>query len=57
MIKCPICKSQMVWQSDWDFEDVGREGSGVESLHICSNDNCKSEFRYVTENKEVKDNV
>lgn len=48
MFRCPACNSEMIWNSDFDFQDVGRDGDGVESVHVCSNQNCESEFFHVT---------
>lgn len=49
MMKCPACNSEMIWQSDADFEDLGREdeGNGVVSFYHCSNESCDSEFTHV----------
>lgn len=40
MMKCPHCTSQLHWNSDFDYEDYGREGSGVIGSYSCSNISC-----------------
>ena len=34
-MKCPICGNEMIWQSDFDFEDYGLEGDGIVQNHHC----------------------
>ncbi|WP_167514925.1 hypothetical protein [Bacillus wiedmannii] len=51
-VRCPApkCENKMVWQSDFDFEDMGREGKGIVSIYICSE--CESELNLVQKEKE-----
>lgn len=32
---CSICGNELVWQCDYDFEDLGREGEGIVSVWNC----------------------
>ena len=32
---CPNCKTQMIWNSDIDFEDQGLEGQGIITFYSC----------------------
>jgi hypothetical protein len=44
-----ICNNKMIWQNDFDFEDLNREGTGIVSRYICTE--CDSEFDHVQEEK------
>lgn len=34
-MQCPHCGEQMIWDSDADFEDLGREGRGIVTMYHC----------------------
>ena len=55
-MNCPACGSKMIWNSDFDYEEVygEGEGKGVVSYHSCSNDDCQSEFTHIQKVKEEK---
>jgi len=38
---CWHCHSEMIWGSDFDFEDYGIEGDGIVSTFSCSNPECE----------------
>lgn len=38
------CTKSVVWQSDFNFEDMGYEGEGI--VHICHCTNCGAEIEY-----------
>lgn len=40
----------MVWDSDFNLEDMGYEGEGV--VHICHCCNCGAEIEYVVRDAE-----
>lgn len=42
MYKCPECQKDMIWQNDFDSEDVGREEPGIVSFWSC--DDCHIEL-------------
>lgn len=44
MYQCIICKGQLIWQNDFDFEDYGVDGEGVVSVFQCSNMDCQTEI-------------
>lgn len=45
MYQCFHCLQNTVcWDSDFDFEDFGREGEGI--VHICHCANCGAEIEY-----------
>lgn len=38
MKECVNCgKKSLMWQSDFDFEELGYEGEGIVSFYTCSN--------------------
>lgn len=39
-MNCWHCKSEMIWGSDFSFEDYNEEGEGIYSSFTCSNDEC-----------------
>ena len=52
-IICPYCGDSMVWQSDFNYDEVfGGEGEGVVSYYHCDNCGCDAEFSLRTDNKE-----
>ena len=48
-IICPYCGDTMVWQSDFNYDEVFAEGDGVVSYYHCG---CDAEFSLRTDNKE-----
>ena len=32
---CPSCKAELIWNNDYSFEEVGREGDGVCGCYTC----------------------
>ena len=38
------CTKGVIWDSDFDFEDVGYEGEGI--VHFCHCTNCGAEIEY-----------
>ncbi len=43
-MKCPFCNNEMIWGSDYKYDDVYGEGEGIISQYSCSNCNCMAEF-------------
>ena len=44
MVSCYNCETEMIWQSDFDFEDFGYEGEGIISCFICPKCETYAEF-------------
>lgn len=45
MYECFHCgKKAVIWDSDFSFEDYGREGEGI--IHVCHCTNCGAEITY-----------
>lgn len=38
-MKCWFCGHELIWQSDFDFEDYGYEGEGIVAVLSCSHCN------------------
>ena len=45
MIKCLYCNNTLVWNCDYDAEDLGYCFEGIASVHSCSN--CEAMFELV----------
>lgn len=54
--KCFLCGGQVIWQSDFDFEDYGYEGEGIVQNYTCSK--CGAEYevrnRFETEDESLE---
>lgn len=45
MYECFHCGARaVIWDNDFSFEDVGREGEGI--VHMCHCTNCGAEIEY-----------
>ena len=33
---CPACGGQLIWQSDFAFEDCGYDGDGIVTMYVCA---------------------
>lgn len=44
MASCFHCEGDVCWDSDFNFEDFGREGEGI--VHVCHCVNCGAEILY-----------
>ena len=45
MYQCFHCGAiSVVWNADFDFDDMGYEGTGI--VHICHCSNCGAEIEY-----------
>lgn len=44
MYKCFICNGELIWMSDFDYEDIFGEGEGIVSYYHCNNCNADIEF-------------
>lgn len=50
--RCYMCGSEVIWQSDFSFEDYGIEGEGLISNWYCSY--CKSDIQIITREDEIE---
>lgn len=44
MGKCFVCGHEVMWQSDFNYDEVHSEGEGVVSYYTCSNPDCNAEY-------------
>ena len=45
MFECFHCLSKsVIWDCDYDFEDMGYDGQGI--VHVCHCTNCGAEIEY-----------
>lgn len=51
MGKCPLCGGELIWNSDFTFEDYALEGEGIVSVWMCAECRALGEF-YVSEEGE-----
>lgn len=51
---CWFCGGRMIWQSDFDFEDYGREGDGIVAVLLCTECGAVAEFYTNEEEEEEK---
>ena len=42
-IICSLCKKELIWNNDFDYEDYGREGGGIVGVYSCVNNKCSVE--------------
>lgn len=55
MYKCfHCCTESVVWDSDFDFADLGYEGTGV--VHFCHCTNCGAEIEYRVDCSDTQSN-
>lgn len=55
MYECFNCLAKsVVWECDYDFEDLGYEGNGI--VHICKCTNCGAEIEYRVPFDEEEEN-
>lgn len=48
---CPYCGGEMIWQSDFNYDEVYGEGEGIVSFATCSNCGADAEFSKKEEEK------
>ena len=56
MAKCFTCQTDLIWQNDYDTEDVGQEDSEylIVSMYQCPNEECEAWYEvYHTKEKEI----
>lgn len=44
-MNCWYCGSQLIWQNDFNYDEVFGEGEGVVTYLKCLNDDCGSEIQ------------
>ena len=49
---CYFCGAELIWQNDWNFEEVYGDGEGIVSYYYCFNCGCDAEFSLRTDKEE-----
>ena len=39
-IICSFCRKRLLWNSEFDYEDYGLEGTGIVGSYSCKNKKC-----------------
>lgn len=47
-MKCYRCGAELIWNSDFTYEDYGLDGEGIVSVLTCSDDNCNTDVEVYT---------
>lgn len=55
MTQCWFCSTEMIWQSDFSFEDYGFDGEGMVAVLSCPKCGCTAEFS-LSDEEESFDN-
>ena len=55
-MNCWYCKSKLIWNSDYDLEDVFEGGEGIMTVLTCSNDDCGAFYECTVNHQEGKFN-
>ena len=42
-IICPVCRANLLWGGDNDYDDYGIDGEGIVSNYTCVNKECEAE--------------
>ena len=42
-IICSLCKEELLWNNDFDYEDYGIDEDGIVSFYDCKNKKCNVE--------------
>ena len=51
-IICPYCGCNMIWQSDFNYDEVFGEGAGIVSYYHCGSCSCDAEFSLRNDEEE-----
>lgn len=51
-MNCWFCGEQMVWLSDWNYDEIHGEGEGIVTILACSKCGADAEFSLRTDEGE-----
>ena len=57
MTHCWFCGHDMVWQSDYSFDELGYEDDGVVAMLSCPSCGAMAEFSIKEENPDLRDDA
>ena len=43
-MKCWHCNSEVIWNSDFSYEDYALDGDGIVTVLTCSNEECQAMY-------------
>ena len=46
MPRCLKCDTTMIWQSDFNYDEIYDDGEGVVSFYKCSNEKCGADAQF-----------
>lgn len=46
MTNCWYCGSEMIWETNFNYNEVHSEGKGIISILTCTNKNCKAKAEF-----------
>lgn len=52
MTNCWYCGGELLWQSDFNYDEVYLEGEGIVTYLVCTNCGADVEFSLRTDNQE-----
>ena len=52
MNKCYFCSGELIWSSDWNYDEIHQEGEGIVSLWHCSLCGAEHQFSLRTDEEE-----
>ena len=57
MTHCWFCGHDMIWQSDYSFDELGYEDDGVVAMLSCPSCGAMAEFSIKEESPELRDDA
>lgn len=51
-MNCWFCGGKMVWQSDWNYDEIHGEGDGIVAILGCSQCGAEAQFSLRTDKEE-----
>ena len=46
MVHCAFCLSKMVWQSDFNYDEIYDDGEGIVTFYKCSDEKCGADAQF-----------
>ena len=53
---CWYCRSKLIWNNDYDLDNIFEGGEGILTVLTCSNDDCGAFYECTIDHKETKFN-
>ena len=44
--RCWYCGSKLIWDSDFNYDEIYGEGEGIVTFLHCSNEKCNAQIQY-----------